>query len=207
MASDLITPNCCLGCRLRTDECVCAFAPRLQIATRLIVITHMKEWRRSSNTGHLARLAIAGGEVRIHGKPHRLVPDADIDRASTIVLFPGRGARALTAETLAPLPRPLTLLVPDGNWNQAKHMMRRVPILTRAHPVRLVASNFVAESLRRNSITGRMSTFEAIAQALGVLEGGAIEERLLLFFRRVLMNGMHNSRRGARIKVGSACER
>ena len=57
--------------------------------------------------------------------------------ASTLVLYPGRGARLLTADYLAPLARPLTLLVPDGNWNQTKNMMRRVPMLCGAQPVKL----------------------------------------------------------------------
>src|SRR5205807_1457268 len=83
-----------------------------------------------SNTGYLARLATRDGEVRLHGLPNKTVSSEGIDSAapSTLVLYPGRGAHLLTAEHIASLPRPLTLLVPDGNWNQAKNMMRRAPM-------------------------------------------------------------------------------
>ena len=191
---------CCPVCRMRREECVCSQAPRLCISTRLIVVIHSKEWRRSTNTGHLARLAVKDGEVRLHGLPHQAVRSAGIDAASasTLVLFPGRGARPLTTQLIAPLPRPLTLLVPDGNWNQAKKMMSRVPMLMQATPVSLAGSNLDAHCLRTNVRVGRMSTFESIAQALGILEGEEIEGQLLEFFQKILDRMVHSSRRGNR---------
>jgi DTW domain-containing protein YfiP len=183
---------------MRREACVCGQAPRLQLSTRLIVVIHSKEWRRSTNTGHLARLAVKGGEVRLHGLPHQAVSSAGIDAvsASTLVLFPGRGARPLTPKLVASLPRPLTLLVPDGNWNQAKKMMNRVPMLMQARAVRLEGSNLDASCLRINVRTGHMSTFEAIAQALGILEGEETEGRLLAFFQKILDGMVHSTRRG-----------
>ena len=199
-------PATCMGCRLRMHECVCTLAPRLRITTRLFVIIHSKEWRKTTNTGHLARLAIDGGVVRRHGLPNRTVSSDGVDSTSpsTLVLFPGRGARPLTADTIAELPRPLTLLVPDGNWNQTQHMMRRVPMLREAQPVRLAGSSFDDQALRRNCCDGRMSTFEAIAQALGILEGSDAQEQLLAFFRHYLNSGRHHTRRGARRAVAAA---
>jgi DTW domain-containing protein YfiP len=177
----------------------------LQISTRLFVIVHCKEWRKTTNTGHLARLAVDGGVVRQHGLMHRIVSTEGIDARSpsTLVLFPGRGAEALTADLVATLPRPVTLLVPDGNWNQTKHMMRRVAMLTQARPVRLPGPTQDFAGLRHNRAADRMSTFEAIAQALGTLEGPETERRLLAFFQRYLKNGAYNSRKEARRPIGA----
>jgi DTW domain-containing protein YfiP len=50
-------------------------------------------------------------------------------------------------------------------------------------------------SLRHNARTDRTSTFEAIAQALGILEGPEIADALLRFFRQVLERVTYNSRR------------
>src|SRR6266542_4966581 len=137
MSSATAFPTSCISCRLRRHECVCAQAPRLSISTRLFVIIHSKEWRKTTNTGHFARLAIKGSVVRRHGLPHRTVSSEgiDADSPSTLVLYPGRGAQPLNAEYIATLPRPLTLLIPDGNWNQTQHMMRRIPMLSQAQPV------------------------------------------------------------------------
>jgi DTW domain-containing protein len=192
-------PASCAACRLWRSECVCAHAPHLSIATRLIVVMHSKEWRKTTNTGHFARLAIKDAEVRLHGAPTRQISCAGVESASasTLVLFPGRGANPLSLDYIATLPRPLTLLVPDGNWNQAKNMMRRLPMLSQAHPVRLGGPNLDLDCLRRNHLAGRMSTFEAIAQALGILEGAATEIDMLKFFRHILARMAHHSRRKA----------
>jgi DTW domain-containing protein YfiP len=178
----------CLVCRLRGDECACAFAPRLDLSTRLIVIMHAKEWRRSTNTGHLVKAAVNGSEVRLHGRLHESVSSAGVDArsASTLVLYPGRGADLLTSAYVAALRRPLTLLIPDGNWNQARKMMTRVPMLGEARAVSLVGPTLDVECMRRNHGPERMSTFQAIAQALGALEGQLIEDQLMRFYRQVL---------------------
>jgi DTW domain-containing protein YfiP len=125
----------------------------------------------------------------------------DARAASTLVLFPGRGAEPLTATYVATLPRPLTLLIPDGNWNQAKKMMTRVPMLGEARPVSLVGPTLDVECMRRNRGDERMSTFQAIAQALGALEGKQTEDQLMRFFQEVLARmtqiSMRHGRRGA----------
>jgi DTW domain-containing protein len=137
---------------------------------------------------------------------HRTVNVDGIDAhsPSTLVLFPGRGAEPLTSTLVADLPKPLTLLVPDGNWNQTKHMMRRLPMFNQAHPVRLAGSNRDFAGLRQNRLPDRMSTFEAIAKALGILEGQDTERRLLTFLQQYLNNGTLNSRKEARRKRGAS---
>jgi len=178
----------CIVCRLRYEACVCEDAPRLNIATRLFLFIHSSEWRRVGNTGHLIRSAVCNAGVRVHGRPHQPVGGKEIDAASpsTLVLFPGCGATPLTAAYLAPLAQPITLLIPDGNWNQTKRMMARLPMLRRARPVRLQGPSLDLRCVRRNHDSDRRSTFEAIAQSLGVIEGREIEGRMIDFFRLVL---------------------
>ena len=153
-----------------------------------MVIIHSKEWSKTSNTGHLTRLAIKNAEIRLHGLPHQIMSSEGVDSfsPSTLVLFPGSGAQPLTRMYISSLARPLTLLVPDGNWNQAKNMMRRLPMLHQANPVSLGGPTLNPNYLRRNVKADRMSTFEAIAQALGILEGQETENHLLDFFQKVL---------------------
>src|SRR4029079_15659061 len=83
--------------------------------------------------------ALGDGAVRVHGRPGRILNEEGIDAESpsTLVLFPGRGAALLTCDYLATLAKPITLLIPDGNWGQTKRMLSRVPVLRRARPVQL----------------------------------------------------------------------
>lgn len=176
----------CITCRLRCAVCACPHAPRLDLATRIILLVHHKEWGNATNTGHLIRLALRNFEVRVHGRRHEAVNSEGFLAPDTLVLFPGRGAEPLTSEFLQTLTRPVTLVVPDGNWIQAKNMLRRVPRLGQVKRVCLAGPELDLRCLRRNIYADRMSTFEAIAQTLGLLEGPKTEERLLDFFYEVL---------------------
>lgn len=182
------TSSFCVTCRLRVAVCICDTAPRLTLATRVVMVIHWAEWCRATNTGHLSRLALTNADIRLQGLRRLPLSSEGIDPASpsTLVLYPGRGADPLTPETLAALPRPLTLLVPDGNWIQAKNMMRRVPMLARARPVSLEMPRPNFPWLRRNTLADRRTTFEAVAQTLNLIEGPEIGQRLLAFLEQFL---------------------
>lgn len=181
----------CPVCRLPLGPvslCVCPLSPRLSLKTRLALVIHAREWRRSSNTGRLVQLAIPAAEIRLHGvlgaAPGAAAAGLDAQDPGTLVLFPGRGSRPLTKEFLAGLPPSVTLIVPDGNWTQTSHMMTRLPALAHAQAVELPGPAIGTARLRRNVFSERMSTFEAVAQVLGILEGQDVEDQLMDFYRR-----------------------
>jgi DTW domain-containing protein YfiP len=151
----------------------------------LLLVVHVHELGRTSNTARLLTLAVRDATLVGHGGKE---PLADLTSlvppgATPVVLFPGRGARTLTPELVSSLPSPLALVVPDGNWKQAARMVKRLPLLANAVKVALPARAFEGSALRRNR-PGRMSTYEAVTQALGVIEGEAVAGPLLDFYRR-----------------------
>ena len=181
---DWTTPDRCSPCRLPKPLCVCALAPRFDFATQITMVMHIREWSRSSNTGRFVPLVAKGAQNRFHGLiDQRLTPVDLYPKGHPLVLFPGCGAKDLTTEVVQSLPRPLTLVVPDGNWKQTKNMVRRLPALTQAPIYQLPGPEPGLRRMRRNIFPDRMSTFEAVIQALALLEGPEIEEPLLDFFR------------------------
>lgn len=179
-------PTPCPSCRLHGWLCLCAQAPRTATRTSLLLIVHVHELGRTSNTARLLTLAVRDATLVGHGGKE---PPIDLASrlpagATPVVLFPGRGARTLTPELVASLPSPPALVVPDGNWRQAARMVKRLPLLADAVKVALPARAFEGAALRRNR-PGRMSTYEAVAQALGVIEGEAVAGTLFDFYRRV----------------------
>lgn len=176
----------CPGCRLPAWLCVCEYAPQLSIRTRVLLPVHVQDLGRTSNTVRLLALAISNASVLCHGvfpdpaDPASLVPTGE----TPIVLFPGHGARPLTAELVASLPSPPALIAPDGNWRQASRMVKRLPLLDGAIKVALTERTLVGAALRRNRADHHMSTFEAVTQALAVLEGKEVAESLFDFYRR-----------------------
>ena len=178
----------CLDCRLPGWLCVCAHAPRVAARTPLLLVVHAHERGRTSNTARLLALAVRGATLVSHGgmgAPPDLASHLP-PGATPLVLFPGHGARTLTPGLAAGLPAPPALVVTDGNWKQAGKMVRRLPLLAAAAKVSLPARAFAGRALRRNRPGHRMSTFEAVAQALAVLEGEDIAVPLLDFYRRAV---------------------
>jgi DTW domain-containing protein YfiP len=165
---------------------MCAHAPWVATRTSLLLVVHVHDLGRTSNTVRLLTLAIRDATLVCHGVfPTPADPASHVPAGTTpVVLFPGRGARPLTAELVASLPSPPALVVPDGNWRQASRMVKRLPLLAGAVKVALPARDFAGNALRRNRPGHRMSTYEAVAQALAILEGEAVAGPLLDFYRR-----------------------
>jgi len=91
------------------------------------------------------------------------------DRARSIVLYPSEGARPITE--LSDRAEPLTLWAIDGTWSQAKKVWQANPSLRSLPAYRLdpqVPSRYV---IRGEPEPHCLSTVEAIAAALDVLEG------------------------------------
>ncbi len=179
-------PTPCPACRLQGWLCVCALAPRVRTRTPLVLVVHVRDLDRTSNTVRLLALAIRNATLARHGEfPAPADPASHVPAGVTpVVLFPGHGAEPLTPELIDSLPSPPALVVPDGSWRQASRMVKRLPLLAGAVKVTLPDRAFAGAALRRNREGHRMSTYEAVAQALGVLEGEAVAGPLLDFYRR-----------------------
>lgn len=165
----------CPRCALHLDLCFCAEVEPLAVETRVVVVQHGKEHSRTSNSGRLVPVALRGGELRLRGAPG--VPFAADDlhdpRRRTVLLYPLPGT-----PILAPDGRPVTLLVPDGNWAQARKLVQREPALLAAERAALPPGPPSTYRLRTHPDPSRVSTFEAVARALGVLEGPAVQAQL-----------------------------
>jgi DTW domain-containing protein YfiP len=184
----------CPGCRLHLSVCICASLPRLETRTRLVLIVHQLEARKPTNTGLLAARCLSNAAVAYRGRAPSGGDDSSLDDLGALVaagtqpvlLYPAPDATPL--ETWAAAATPLTLVVPDGTWSQAASTRRRLgaapdgtalPCVTVAAP----PAAPVVRRLRAPASPGRLATLEAIALALGVLEGRAVEEALLRVFR------------------------
>jgi DTW domain-containing protein YfiP len=167
----------CGRCRLHLGLCVCAQLPRFETRTRLVLFVHHIEARKSTNTGRLAALCLANSEVVVRGDGARPAGPFAFDPATRpLFLFPHPGARPLSRED-ADGP-PVTLVVPDGTWRQASKVRKRVPGLADLPCVALPNEGPSGYRLRRWPHEGGLSTLEAVARALGELEGEAVRREL-----------------------------
>lgn len=191
----------CAGCFLPTQLCVCAELRPLVVRTRLVLFIHHVERIRTTNTGRLLEKLIANTIVRVHGDPSR-APHASIPEGQTLVLFPDDEARELSP-TMAEQDPPPVLIIPDGSWQQAKRMVRRDPLAKRAELVRLPEGQTSRYGLRRAPRVGTLSTLEAAACALGILEGEEVEKHLMTAFETFVERARYVRAHGTELKQGA----
>ena len=175
----------CPACRLHPALCVCRLAPRLDLGTRVEVIIHYADAVKMTNSGRLVSLCLPNSAVNIRGlKDMPLGALACTNPGSRLALFPGRDSQELTPPYVAALTPPLTLLIPDGSWRQARRAVQREPQFHGARRVHLPPGMEAKYRIRAHADKNRLCTFEALCRALGIIEGAVVEQQLDEFFAR-----------------------
>src|SRR5580658_5324854 len=177
----------CARCRIYRPLCLCGEIVPLILATRVTLYMHWRERFRATNTGWLACLALPNSEIRLRGarvQEFRTAEAAPLKNA--LLLFPTEDAVELTPEWLARQPRPVTLVVPDGSWNQAKKVPYRESGVAGIPNVKLAIGAPSCYRLRHSPHVQNLSTLETIARALGVIEGREVQESLESLFLKMV---------------------
>lgn len=183
----------CLRCLHLHWLCLCPDVPTVETRTRVVIVRHVSELNKSSNSGRAAALALRNSEVHDHGGPRGRVPEDALQQPGTWLLFPEGPARAAP-----PDPPPRRLVVLDGTWAQARHMRQRLPALRGLPILHLPEAPAAALRLREVPSPGHLSTIEAIAAALRLLEGEAPAAALEALFAQLV----DRSRRTGRLMAG-----
>lgn len=163
----------CAGCQRPLPVCVCSHVTPLRTKTRVVILQHPRERHVPINTARLARLslpdAILRRAVEFDGDPvvEDILSGTD-GGPPPYLLFPGPAAVDLAHERP---PGPITLVVVDGTWWQARKVLRRNPRLSALPQLRLAPAAPSRYRIRREPADHCVSTIEAIALALRSLEG------------------------------------
>ncbi len=160
----------CGRCRRPTSVCYCAHIRPVETETRVLLLQHPRERDNAIGTARMASLCLPNAELAVGIR----WDDAPVlDRALSdparpaILLYPGEDAIDVTEE---PPGGPVTLIVIDGTWSQAKTLVRDNPRL-RALPRYSFRPTAPSEyRIRREPKETYVSTIEALVYVLGALE-------------------------------------
>jgi DTW domain-containing protein len=173
---------------MHRELCVCAYIPTVDVATRVVLVMHKREFVKISATGPLALACLPNSELRIHG--HRDTPihinDLLSENRRVLCLFPRPGAQILNGAFVKADPRPITLIVPDGNWGQASRMSRRIPGMQNTINVILPRGEPTNWGLRHEPHEEGLATFEAISRSLGIIESKDVQKSMDALFTRMV---------------------
>jgi DTW domain-containing protein YfiP len=176
----------CDDCRMHRSLCICALLPRIATRTRVVVVLHQLEARKSTNTGALAARCLENSVVVYRGRApgagaaEPLGSQLSIE-ADPLLLYPHPSATPLGAWPGAT--KPTTLIVPDGTWPQTVRTCRRLRALAELPCVSLPAPGIAVDRLRDSARPDRLATLEAVALALGILEGPSVRDALMRVYR------------------------
>jgi DTW domain-containing protein YfiP len=192
----------CARCRRPTSVCYCAHLVSLPTRTRVLLLQHPRERHMPIGTARLAHLCLPGSELRVG-------VDFDDDAAlratlagpgDAYLLFPG--PRAIDIADLTPA-RPITLVVVDGTWWQARKLLKRNAALAALPQIRFTPPAPSNYRIRKEPADHCVATVEALAQVLGALEGDPDRFAALLRpFEAMIDTQLHYARtvRGARMR-------
>jgi DTW domain-containing protein len=180
-------PGRCRRCWLREAFCLCGDLPALSPKVGVLVVRHVNEGRKSTNTARIAALALGD-----YASEHLFTDDPVAtneslpDLSGAWLVYPGEGFM-VSPET----PAPSRLVFVDGTWRQSRRMVKK---LTRLHALPRLALPLTTAGavmrLRTTAVEGARSTLEAIADAYAVIGEADVAQALsrlsTLYVERVL---------------------
>lgn len=167
----------CERCLRPEGHCLCALIPRLDSATRVLILQHPSEVGHALNTARLAVLGLSNAQLVVGEVFDELPSLLNVEGYEAGLLFPGECATVLTERDVNR--KPLLLVVPDGTWRKARKLLHLNPLLA-ALP-RVVLNNPALSRYRLRKAPGpdALATLEAIATALNTLEPNRSFDALL----------------------------
>jgi DTW domain-containing protein YfiP len=181
--------------------CYCAALPTIETRTRVVILQHPRERDMPIGTARMASLCLPNARLHVGV---RWTDPAIFAGAPPILLYPGKGARDILRE---PPAGPVTLVVVDGTWSQAKTVVRDNPLLQALPRYAFATPEPSKYRIRREPRAEFVSTIEALMYVLGALEGDAARFRALLDPLNAMVDAqlrMHAERPSHRVKLPRA---
>jgi DTW domain-containing protein len=181
---DKLLPNIaerCHHCRMHINLCFCDLLIKMRTKVNVTVLMHYKEYAITTNTAHLIPKVLENADIRFHGHKNKQpldLSDISQEQGTPLLLYPLTDTNILSPDFAKELKSPIHLFVPDGNWRQASHMIRRTPELATMKKVVLPIGAPSNYHLRHGPTPHHLCTYEAISRALGILEGKEIQNKM-----------------------------
>jgi DTW domain-containing protein YfiP len=161
----------CERCRRPSKVCYCRFVEPIETTTRVVILQHPRERDMAIGTAHMASLCLPGSELHVgvdwQASPELARAISDPDRPAYL-LYPGDEARDVFTD---PPRGPITLVVVDGTWWQARKLVRVNPVLAALPRIAFAAPEPSEYRIRKEPDEAYVSTIEALAYVLGAVEG------------------------------------
>ena len=160
-------PGRCQRCWILDAQCICSRVPTVPTLTEVLVVRHERESWKSTGTARIAALALPS--LRLldfteNSEPAKSALPALVG-PGTHLLFPTDESAPWNGAAVT------KLVVLDGTWRQVRRMYAKLPALHAVAKLALPEKVTKVLRLRESKFEAGRSTLEAIAEAIGLLEG------------------------------------
>jgi DTW domain-containing protein YfiP len=199
----------CERCGLHLPLCVCDRFPRVESSAALVVVRHIGELHKPTNTGRWLAEMVAGTAITHYGQREPPFDATPLSRPDVrfCVLFPREGATVLDPEgvrrlraALAPGQR-LGFALLDGTWHQCSRMSRRVPVVSELPCVALPSGPPSRWGVRTQHEAHGLSSFEAGVRLVALVDGPTRAAPLQAIFHELAARAMFMKGRLGRPEV------
>lgn len=174
----------CYTCFRPRRVCYCDHAARLDNRTHVTIVQHPREQFHPLGTARIVARCLSNVELVVAHPGWARARAAQLFPAGAALLYPGQGARELAS--IPARERPRALVVLDGTWHHARTLYRDHPVLHDLPLVSFVPPHPTEYRVRREPKAEYVSTVEAVATALELLEPDLGARGLLPPFRRMI---------------------
>ena len=175
----------CAQCRRPASHCLCAYVSRISNRTRVLVLQHPDEASHPLNTARLAVLGLDNAQLLV-GEHFPQLDGIVASEPRAVLLFPAKEASPMMSGASPAQDQPSLLIVPDGTWRKARKIVSANPVLDSLPRFCLPAGEPSAYRIRKTSEPAAVSTIEAIARTLSILEPAQSFEHLLAPFKALI---------------------
>lgn len=175
--------NRCTKCKMKDTHCICEHLVGINNLTPVSILMHHREAITTTNTGRIANFLLNNSAIHFRGLIDQQVQNIIIPDHTPLYLYPSENAEILDKELVQKIKGRIQLIVPDGSWRQARKVAYREPFLKNVQHVKLPDTSSGIFFLRRKIKDEGVSTMEAIARALGIIESPELQLTLEKVFR------------------------
>ncbi|MBF0363288.1 MAG: DTW domain-containing protein [Oligoflexia bacterium] len=194
----------CSICFLHKPLCICEQAKSIQVNTKVKFhfVVHANEWKTVSNTVRILEMLLinkeiytfADGNQSIHTSWEKL-PKIQGSKKNVAILFPLASVYLNVSANVSPDTDAPTnaaadtitdLIIPDGNWTNAKRIAKKIHLATGAPFIAIKSDRKSSYRLREQPKENFLSTYEATILAIKYFESDSTVqmqiEELFSFF-------------------------
>lgn len=161
-------PGRCKRCWVKEVRCICGALERADNKSEIVFVRHHWEAFKSTNTARIALLVLERARLIEYGFDPRPANAAIAELEGACLLYPGGPSSP------PPPGRFQRVVILDGTWAQTRRMLRRLPAAATLPRLSLPPRASEGVRLRQGHLAEGLSTIEATAFALELLEGRAV---------------------------------